>query len=146
MGNQLISDVILTPLKIIEMDDGNVMHGMKKEDPGADGFGEAYFSFVGYQKIKAWKKHKEMTLNLVVPFGEIQFVLYDDRNASPTKNSFFSVSLCRKNYQRLTVPPGVWMGFKGLGRSENCLLNLANIPHDPAEGERCALEQIPFNW
>ena len=75
----MISDVLVTPLKIIDTVGGNVMHAMKDNDIGYAGFGEAYFSIIGFNAIKAWKRHKEMTLNIVVPHGEIKFVLFDDR-------------------------------------------------------------------
>ena len=58
--------VLLTPLKIIEREQGNVMHALKNSDAGFDGFGEAYFTFVNNGVIKGWKKHREMTLNLIV--------------------------------------------------------------------------------
>lgn len=146
MGTVDIPGAVLTPLKSIFHPKGNVFHAMKKSDPGFDGFGEAYFSTVNPGDVKGWKKHLRMTMNLVVPVGEIWLVLYDGRNGSPAKGSFFDVCLSLQNYQRLTVPPGVWMGFKGLGTGLNLLLNLANREHDPAESENSALESIPFDW
>ena len=103
--------IILTPLKIINLESGNVMHGMKRDDPGYCDFGEAYFSFIRKGQIKGWKKHKIMTLNLMVPLGRVVFVLYDDRELSKTKGEFLEVELSRNNYQRLTVPPNICMGF-----------------------------------
>jgi dTDP-4-dehydrorhamnose 3,5-epimerase len=78
--------------------------------------------------------------------GEVRFVLHDDRNESSTRGSFFEVCLSQRNYQRLTVPPGVWMGFKGLGNDLNLLLNLANMEHDPEESENIPLESISYEW
>jgi dTDP-4-dehydrorhamnose 3,5-epimerase len=146
MVNVTIEGVVLTQLKSILHPKGNVFHAMKKSDPGFTGFGEAYFSTVNYGDIKGWKKHLRMTMNLVVPVGEVRFVLHDDRNESSTKGSFFEVCLSQRNYQRLTVPPGVWMGFKGLGNDLNLLLNLANMEHDPEESENIPLESISYEW
>ena len=103
----MIEDVILTPLKIIDVPDGKVFHAIKKIDPGFHDFGEAYFSEIGPKKVKAWKRHREMTLNLVVPNGEIRFVLFDDREDISAK--FQEVILSTKNYYRLTVPPMIWV-------------------------------------
>ena len=75
-----IDGVILTSLGIIEVEGGNVLHAMKQEDNGFNGFGEAYFSTAEHKVIKGWKRHFEMTLNIVVPIGHIRFVLYDDRD------------------------------------------------------------------
>ena len=79
------------------------MHAMKKSNVGYSGFGEAYFSQVESGVIKAWKRHHEMTLNLVVPVGAIHFVLYDDRHNSSTCSEFQQVTLSTENYYRLTT-------------------------------------------
>ena len=138
--------VILTPLKRIHHPKGDVYHAMKKNDPGFGGFGEAYFSTINPGDTKGWKKHVRMTMNLVVPVGAIRFVLFDDREESTTKGTFLDVCISGDNYQRLTVPPGVWMGFRGAGDSLNLLLNLADLEHDPAESVNILLEEIPFPW
>lgn len=136
----------LTPLKSIFHPKGNVLHAIKESDVGFNGFGEAYFSTVNYGDIKGWKKHLRMTMNLVVPVGEIRFVIFDDRKESPTKGLFFDTCLSPENYQRLTVPPGVWMGFKGLGTNLNLLLNVASLEHNPDEAVNIPLESIPYSW
>jgi len=140
----MINDVLLTPLDIIETLGGNIMHAMKEIDAGFYGFGEAYFSEVNFNSIKAWKRHKEMTLNLVVPVGKIKFVLFDNREGS--NNQFQEITISRDNYCRLTVPPMVWVGFKGLSETGSMLLNIANIGHNPLEVDRKNIKEIEFNW
>lgn len=132
--------VILTPLKQIHHPQGDVFHAMKKSDDGFDGFGEAYFSTVNKDDVKGWKKHTKMTLNLVVPVGEIEFVVYDENS-----KEFFSVKLSKNNYQRLTVKPNLWMAFRGVGEY-NMLLNLASVEHDPSEAVNKELSDIPYEW
>jgi len=87
-----------------------------------------------------------MTLNLVVPCGEIRFVIYDDRQGSPTFRQVEEFRLSVGNYQRLTVPPMVWMGFQGCSDQMNMLLNLADMPHDPQEADQLERHQISFDW
>ena len=72
--------VVLTPLKQIYHPKGDIFHAMKKSDIGFDGFGEAYFSTINQNDIKGWKKHTKMTLNIVVPVGNIEFVVYDENS------------------------------------------------------------------
>ena len=132
--------IILTPLKQIHNPKGDIFHAMKKSDDGYDGFGEAYFSTVHKADVKGWKKHTKMTLNLVVPIGAIEFVVYNE----DTKE-FLSVVLSQDNYQRLTVKPNFWMAFRGVGEN-NMLLNLASIEHDPEEAVNIELESIPYEW
>ncbi len=64
--------VILTPLKKITHLKGDILHAMKKSEKEFSGFGEAYFSSVYKGKIKGWKKHNKMTLNIIVVKGEIE--------------------------------------------------------------------------
>jgi dTDP-4-dehydrorhamnose 3,5-epimerase len=147
-NNILPSGVFITPVKIITNENGDILHGLKATDESYVSFGEAYFSTVHRGKRKGWKKHTRMTLNIVVPMGEIGFVLFDDRQESVTKGKFYEVTLSRKNYARLTVPPGIWMAFQGKGERENMLLNIASIPHDPTEAENLPLEndRIKYSW
>ena len=95
----MIKDLLITPLDIIETPGGNVMHAMKNDSPGYFGFGEAYFSEIEYKMIKAWKRHREMTLNLVVPHGEVRFILYDDRHVERIK--FQEIIISKNNYDSL---------------------------------------------
>ena len=145
LNQQLIKGVFLSPLKQIFHPQGDVFHAMKSSDDGFAGFGETYFSTITKGEIKAWKKHTEMTLNLVVPVGKIRFVAYDDRQDSETKGVFNEFVLSLENYARLTVPPHVWLAFQGLDE-KNLLLNIANIEHNPNEIERKNLEEIIFCW
>ena len=141
-----LDGVLLTPLKIIDTQGGDVLHGLKQSDMGFNGFGEAYFSTVDKGAIKAWKRHHEMVLNLIVPVGAVQFVLFDDRTESGSFGKYQEVTLSRNNYQRLTVPAMLWMGFQGISEGTNILLNVASIPHHPDEADRLSLEEIEYHW
>lgn len=130
--------VILTSERVIKHAKGDILHGMKVGDTGFAGFGEAYFSSIERGEIKGWKKHSIMTLNLLVPLGEIEFVIHDGKE-------FFCTKLSRANHQRLTVKPNLWLAFKGLS-SANMLLNLASHCHEPAESENVCLEAFNYEW
>ncbi len=118
------------------------MPAMKSGDAGYSGFGEAYFSWIKAGAVKAWKKHKRMTLNLVVPIGFVRFVFL-----FPKSNQNFRVEdIGESRYVRLTVPPGIWFGFKNLSQSPSLVLNIANMQHEPNEVERLKLEEINYRW
>ena len=134
----ILNGVILTPLGQITHPKGDIFHAMKKSDKGFAGFGEAYFSTINQNDIKGWKKHTEMTLNLVVVSGEVEFVIYNEAD-------FFTVKLSKNNYQRLTVKPNLWLAFRGLS-AENMLLNLASIEHNSNESESADLDIFNYNW
>ena len=138
--------VTSSPCKQIFNAKGDIYHALKKTDDTFAGFGEAYFSHISEGEVKGWKNHREMTLNIVVPMGEVAFVIYDDRNESDTKGTFKHFVLSPNNYQRLSVSPGLGMGFKGLGAGVNMLLNIASIVHDPQEANVKDINDIPYNW
>jgi len=140
----MIDDVLITPLKIMQVNEGDVFHGIKSSDKGYVGFGEAYFSSIKPGQTKGWKRHQKMTLNIIVPSGEIQFVMFDDRNNS--EGRFQDIVISLKNYCRLTIPPMVWIAFKGLSDENSILLNVASIPHDPTESEVKKLDEIKYKW
>jgi dTDP-4-dehydrorhamnose 3,5-epimerase len=142
----MIQGVKVSPLKIIDVNGGNVLHAMKATDSGYCGFGEAYFSKIENKVVKGWKRHKEMTLNIVVPIGSIRFVLYDSRDLSSTYGHFYEAILSNNNYNRITVPPMIWMGFQGLEKGFSMLLNLADMPHDKGEVEEKELNKIKYDW
>jgi dTDP-4-dehydrorhamnose 3,5-epimerase len=135
-----IEGITLTPLKQIYHPKGDIFHGMKKSDDGFCDFGEAYFSTINRNDIKGWKKHTKMTLNIVVATGEIEFVVYNEET-----DKFFDIKLSQKNYQRLTIKPGLWVAFRGCDEN-NMLLNLASIEHDPSEAVNINLNEIKYEW
>lgn len=129
-----ISDILVTPLRRIETIGGDVLHGMKQSDPGYAGFGETYFSWVSIGAVKAWKRHTQMTMNVVVPVGKVRFVF---RSVNSDDIEEFRVDeIGEDHYVRLTVPPGIWFGFQGVGSPQSLVMNVASIPHDPNEVER----------
>ena len=140
----MIPDVLLTPLLAIEMPGGGILRALKQSEKGYSGFGEAYFSQVDKGMIKAWKRHKKMKLNLIVPIGEIKFVLFDNRE--PNKELFQEVILSKDNYCRLTIPPMIWVGFQGVHLNESIILNIANIEHQSAEVDKKELNEINYDW
>ena len=140
-----IQGAVLTDLKMIYHPKGNIYHAVKKSDEGFEDFGEAYFSTINKDEIKGWKKHQKMIMNIVVPIGEVTFVLFDDRENSNSINNFFSTTLSPSNYFRLTIPPGVWHAFKG-HHDVNLILDVASIEHMPDEIIRNDLGAIPFDW
>ena len=144
----MIEGVIHTPLSIFPSKKGSVLRAMRNNDDGYNGFGEAYFSTVDQGEIKAWKKHTKMYCNLVVIEGEVKFNLFDDRQTSQTQSQNMSLLLSRNNYARLTIPPHIWFGFKGLGHN-NVILNMASLIYDSKEVINLALKNsiIPdIDW
>lgn len=139
--------VTLHPLKHIVVAKGDIYHALKSTDEGYSGFGEAYFSQIEAGAIKGWKRHNRMTLNLIVPLGTIKFVLYDDREGSDTYGQFEEMIVSpTDNYQRLTVSPGLWLAFAGMGKGVSMLMDIIPEPHDSTETDRKELQEIAYDF
>lgn len=140
----LLEGMALAPLRQIPTPGGPVLHAMKCTDEGYAGFGEAYFTTIDQGAVKAWKRHKVMISNLVVPVGRIRLQVFDDRTESSTRNQSVDLELGPAHYVRLTLPPGLWLGFQGLSPGLNLMLNIASIVHEPSEGETAPLHDPRF--
>ena len=80
-----------------------------------------------------------MTMNLIIPIGKVQFNFYDDNKILLNKTI-----VGEDNYCRITVPPMVWFGFKGLSSYTSYILNISDVSHDPLEVEREPLSFLNF--
>ena len=144
----MIEGVKITPLKQIFDERGKVMHMLRSDSQNFIKFGEIYFSCTYPGAIKAWHLHKKMTLNYAVIHGAIKFVLYDDRQNSQTKGEIQEFFISPENYQLVTVPPGIWNGFKGIGDETSVVANCSTEPHSQNEIVRKEYNDnsIPYDW
>jgi len=134
-----IHNIRVVPQKRISVEGGDVLHVINSTEPEFKEFNEAYFSIVKANFIKAWKRHRKMTMNLIVPIGRVQFIFYNGSG-----ELILNTTIGEDNYCRITVPPKIWFGFKGLAKRDSYILNVADIPHDPLEVDRKPL--IDFNF
>lgn len=144
----MINGILQTPLKQFHDERGKVMHMLRSTDNHFIAFGEVYFSWIYPNIIKAWHKHKEMVMNYAVPVGSIKVVLYDDRTGSPTFGEVNEFYMNAENYYLLTIPNGIWYGFKAMGGQSAMIVNCSTIPHDPEEIIRIDAfdTSIPYSW
>ena len=142
MGVVSLDDILVTPLKRIPTVGGDVMHALKNSDSGFNGFGEVYFSWVEHGAVKAWKCHQHMTLNLVVPLGEVSFVFH----IKDQEKYFRTENIGEERYVRLTVPPGIWFGFQGKASGKSLLMNMADLKHDPDEVFHKPASDFSYKW
>ena len=144
----MIDGVFITPLRQIADERGKIMHMLRCDAPHFEQFGEIYFSCVHRDAIKAWHVHKEMVLNYAVPWGKIKLVLYDDREGSPSHGELQEIFLGPDNYSLVTIPAGVWNGFKGVAYEISIVANCTTVPHSVDEIARKDPfdASIPYTW
>jgi dTDP-4-dehydrorhamnose 3,5-epimerase len=141
MGMSVLNTIEITSLSRISTPNGDVLHALKNDDKEFFGFGEAYFSWINIDTVKAWKKHNAMSMNLIVPYGNVRFVFYDE-----STNNYRVEEIGDKRYARLSVPSGIWFGFKGLFSPSSLILNIANIKHEAYEVQKLAQTNFNYDW
>jgi dTDP-4-dehydrorhamnose 3,5-epimerase len=138
-----IAGVMITPLREISDGRGAVLHMLRADAADFRSFGECYFSELAPAAIKAWKRHRRQTQNLAVPVGRVRFVIYDARESSSTRGCLEVVELGRPDaYARLCIPPMLFYGFTCTSELPALVVNCTDIPHDPAESDTLALEEL----
>lgn len=143
-----VHGVMIHPLRRITDRRGEILHMLRRDDPHFERFGEIYFSVVNPTVVKGWHLHRSMTLNYAVPIGRIRLVLFDAREGSPSHGSVQEIEMGPHDYQLVTIPPGVWNGFLGLGDAPSLVANCSTEPHDATEIVRIPPRspEIPYDW
>ena len=144
----MIEGVGIVPLQRVVDSRGMVLHMLRADEPHFSRFGEIYFSLVNAGAVKAWRTHARTTANYAVPVGTIRLVLFDDRPASSTRGRTFERLIGEPEYCLVTIPPGVWSGFRGESPHPALVANCTTDPHDPAEITRREPDSadIPYRW
>ena len=148
MTDAALHGVAVRPLRRVHDDRGALLHMLRADDPAFVHFGEIYFSLVHAGAVKAWRRHRRSTSNLAVPVGMIRLVMHDGRIDSPTAKQTMVVETGERHYLLVTIPPGIWSGWQGLGPGAALVANCATQPHDPGEVESAAADSVdvPYRW
>jgi dTDP-4-dehydrorhamnose 3,5-epimerase len=151
----MMKGVLITTLKIISDERGSVMKMMDNltpimKTPRHDNVSEIYFSTINPGIVKAWHGHKIMTLNYACIYGRIIVGLCDTR----VGDTFGEVAMVYLDtldqYKLLTIPPGVWNGFRTHSNHNEMAIiaNAASHIHSPDEIMRIHPNKFPckFDW
>lgn len=136
LANCPIHDVVLTSLLRIDDERGAVFRMLRADDAVFRHFGEIYFSAVKHGAVKGWRRHLRATMNCAVPAGRVLIALYDARPDSASYGAVAELVTGTDDYFLITIPPGIWSGFKGLAPGLSLVANCTDTMHDPTEIER----------
>lgn len=109
---------------------------------------EIYFSTVNPGIVKAWHGHKKMTLNYACILGEVMIGLCDLRVGETFGNTMRIHLDSADRYKLLTVPPGVWNGYRSPNDKPAMIANAASISYSGSDIERIHPDDFPieFDW
>ena len=125
----------------INVKNGDVFKFLDRKSNFYSKFGEIYFSKIKYNKIKCWKLHTKMTMNITVPIGKVKFVFVNLEN-----NLIDTCIIGENNYYILQVLPGILFGFKGISKKENLIANFSNIKFQNNESKNFDKNFYNYNW
>ena len=137
MVGRKFKNIRLKKLKTFYSKDGNVIRVFRSKEMNK--IKETYFSVINFNKVKAWKFHKKMSLNLFVSKGKVRFVFF-------LKNRFKIIEIDEKKNLLLKIPPKIWFGFKGLKKPNSLILNLADAIHNKNEQIVRDIKYFNYNW
>mgnify|MGYP001339582411 CR=1 FL=1 len=144
MDEVKLKDIKITKLKKIFTPGGDVLRALKENEKNFDHFGEAYFSWIKYGSVKAWKVHSKMKLNLIVPVGKVRFVFISPHEKYKFKE--IEIGESKNLYKRISVPPKLIFGFKGLSKPKSLILNIANLQHSKKESKKIDIREFSYKW
>lgn len=129
---------------------GRLFEVLRSDDEMFAAFGQAYVTTSYPGAVKAWHLHKRQTDNMCVIRGSVKFVLYDDRDNSPTKGEIMEFFFCDDIRMLLQIPAGIYHGFKNIGTEEAFVLNIPTNTYSHADPDEYRLaprsDDIPYDW
>jgi dTDP-4-dehydrorhamnose 3,5-epimerase len=89
------------------------------------------------------------TKSSIIPINTPHMLVENVRESSYTRGALQVLELGRPDaYFRLRIPPGLWYGFSCISHGPALLVNCADLPHDPSDGEILGMDNslIPYSW
>lgn len=110
----------------------------------------AYLTSVRPGVAKAWIRHHRQDDRIAVLYGRLLWVLYDDREGSPSRGTVQRITATERNRLLITIPCGVWHGVQNVGEGEASFVNLPTRPYDHADPDKERLpatsDAIPYRF
>jgi dTDP-4-dehydrorhamnose 3,5-epimerase len=100
--------------------------------------------------VKGWGMHKKHEDRYFILFGEMEVLLYDDRDDSPTKGVLSKIYLSEHNRRLMNIPIGVWHADHNIGLKDAVIVNFPTICYDHASPDKYRLplnnDKIPYKF
>jgi dTDP-4-dehydrorhamnose 3,5-epimerase len=98
----------------------------------------------------AWHQHRHRWDFLFAVSGHLRVVLFDPRDASPTRGQVDVLHLSVARPMLVAVPPWIWHGVQNLNGDASCFVNMFDRPYDYADPDEWRLPQdtpeIPYRF
>jgi len=146
----MIEGVHIKNLKIVPDERGRLMEIMRCDEPPFQKFGQVYLTTNFPGVVKAWHYHKKQTDNVCCLKGMVKVVLYDGREESRTHKEIIEFFIGDCNPTLISIPPGVFHGWKCTSTEESLLVCIPTEPYDYEHPDEYRLppdtDKIPYDW
>jgi dTDP-4-dehydrorhamnose 3,5-epimerase len=146
----MIDGVKLKELRLIADERGYLMEILRSDDELFSRFGQCYVTAAYPGVVKAWHYHEKQTDCFCVLTGMAKVALYDAREGSPTEGTINEFFMGERRRALLSIPPGVYHGFKNIGTGECLLLNIPSEPYDYDQPDERRADphggEVPYEW
>lgn len=110
----------------------------------------AYVTTVRPGMIKGWGMHLDHEDRYFILYGELEVVLYDDRESSPTRGLVSKIYLTEHRRRLMNIPEGVWHAIRNVGSTDVTVINFPTRPYDHENPDKYRLpvdtDQIPYSF
>jgi dTDP-4-dehydrorhamnose 3,5-epimerase len=146
----MIQGIVVKKLSAIADERGRLMEIMRRDEPLFRGFGQVYLTTNYPGVVKAWHYHKVQTDMICCVKGMIKVALYDGRPDSPTYRELSELFMGDHNQLLLSIPPGVYHGWKCISAEESVIISVPTEPYDYQHPDEFRLPpdspEIPYDW
>lgn len=146
----MIEGVKTKKLRVIPDERGRLMEILRCGDEIFQKFGQVYMTTNYPGVVKAWHFHKKQTDTVCCLKGMIKIVLYDAREGSKTLGEIDEFYIGEYNPILISIPPGVYHGWKCISREESIVINIPTEPYNYEEPDEYRLppdtKEIHYDW
>jgi len=100
--------------------------------------------------IKGWIRHATYADRLFMSMGTFKWVLYDDREGSPTRGALNELFFDEHHRSLLRIPQNVWHAVQNVGITECLMISHPTKPYEYESPDKTRLpldtELIPYSF
>ena len=155
LRNQPIDGVIFRPTRPVPHEDGHVTEVARAsweilQAPVV----QVHITTTFPGRVRAWGLHPLGTDRLFVVSGLVKIVVFDGRNASPTRGALNEFVVSEKNPALLIIPPNLYHGWKNIGTAEAIIINMPDRMYNYDQPDAldlpwdsdAAARIVPYRW
>jgi dTDP-4-dehydrorhamnose 3,5-epimerase len=89
--------------------------------------------------IKGWAMHMKHEDRYFILSGELELVLYDDRESSSTRGMVSTLYMSEFRRRLINIPAGIWHANRNVGNKDVVAVNFPTELYDPTDPDKYRL-------